>query len=58
MTETVACIQCGKMTDADMTMCCDGRECGCMGLPIHPPLCAECEKEFFNGGAGTEWEGI
>lgn len=20
------------------TMCCDGRECGCMGLPIDPPL--------------------
>lgn len=22
-------------------MCCDGRECGCMGMPIEPPVCSE-----------------
>ena len=22
--------------------CCDGRECGCMGLPIEPCWCEEC----------------
>jgi hypothetical protein len=22
--------------------CCDGSECGCMGLPVEPPLCPEC----------------
>ncbi|MBL3648417.1 hypothetical protein [Bacillus sp. RHFS10] len=49
MNETVPCIQCGKTTDA----CCDGYECGCKGLPIHPPLCEECEKDFFKEGAET-----
>lgn len=23
-------------------MCCDGRECGCMGRPIEPCWCDEC----------------
>jgi hypothetical protein len=23
-------------------MCCDGHGCGCMGLPLHPPLCFKC----------------
>lgn len=22
-------------------MCCNGRECGCMGMPIDPPICSE-----------------
>ena len=22
--------------------CCDGRECGCHGLPIEPPICNMC----------------
>ncbi len=22
-------------------MCCDGRECGCMGMPTEPPVCSE-----------------
>ncbi len=49
MSEIVPCIQCGKMTEADMTMCCDGYMCGCKGLPIQSPLCEECDKTFFEG---------
>lgn len=22
--------------------CCDGYQCGCMGLPINPPICDTC----------------
>lgn len=29
-------------------MCCDGRDCGCMGLPIDPILCSrECGEKLF-----------
>lgn len=27
--------------------CCDGRECGCMGLPNNPMLCDVCEEKAF-----------
>lgn len=27
--------------------CCDGRECGCMGLPIEPCICS---KECYEKG--------
>jgi len=26
--------------------CCDGRECGCMGLPIEPCWCDRCWKAW------------
>jgi hypothetical protein len=30
--------------------CCDGRECGCYGQPIEPPLCSkECTDRLFSG---------
>jgi hypothetical protein len=51
VSEIVPCIKCGKTINADVTMCCDGYMCGCMGLPVHPPLCEECEKAFFKEGA-------
>ena len=36
------CMVCGKpMPDYEPQGCCDGRECGCMGLPIEPPICSE-----------------
>lgn len=44
------CYCCGsKMTDEDHKnykprTCCNGNECGCMGLPIDPPLCVKCSK--------------
>lgn len=29
-------------------MCCSGRDCGCMGLPIEPILCsAKCGEKLF-----------
>ncbi len=46
------CYGCGKlMDDNDMAhwepmMCCNGQECGCMGLPINPPICIACESKF------------
>lgn len=26
--------------------CCDGRECGCMGLPITPCWCEDCWNRY------------
>lgn len=32
-----------KMSDWKPQYCCDGRQCGCYGQPIEPPICsAEC----------------
>ena len=38
------CFTCKKkMPDFEPQYCCDGRECGCHGMPIEPPICsAEC----------------
>ena len=33
-------------------MCCDGRECGCKGLPIDPPLCHELDLVILGGESG------
>lgn len=33
------CQICG--TEIEITMCCSGRECGCMGQPTEPPVCSE-----------------
>lgn len=33
------CDICG--TEIEVQMCCSGRECGCMGLPVEPPVCSE-----------------
>jgi len=44
------CVVCGKELpeDYEPVYCCDGTECGCMGLPVEPPLCsAECENKVF-----------
>lgn len=39
------CEICGK--EIDIKMCCNQRDCGCMGRPIDPPVCSEeCEKVF------------
>ena len=29
--------------------CCNGIECGCMGMAIEPCLCPVCEKQLFGG---------
>lgn len=35
------CDICGA--DIEVYMCCDGSMCGCMGMPVEPPVCStEC----------------
>lgn len=41
------CEICGA--EIEITMCCDGHNCGCMGLPIDPPVCSdECLEKYIN----------
>ena len=41
------CIVCG--VEIEIQMCCSGRECGCMGQPINPPICSyKCYDELMN----------
>ena len=41
------CIVCGN--EIEITMCCSGRDCGCMGQPTEPPVCSsECYDELMN----------
>lgn len=41
------CIVCGA--EIEVTMCCSGRDCGCMGQPTEPPVCSEkCHDELMN----------
>lgn len=40
------CYECGKVAAGyEPIFCCNDTECGCMGAPINPPICAECVKE-------------
>lgn len=35
--------------EIEVTMCCNGHECGCMGLPTEPPVCSEkCYDDFMS----------
>ncbi|GBF73157.1 hypothetical protein PA598K_01442 [Paenibacillus sp. 598K] len=45
------CIVCGvDVPDYEPEMCCSGYMCGCMGLPIEPPICSkECTEKAFGG---------
>lgn len=45
----LTCIVCGQpFRGEEPKMCCDGRECGCMGLPIDPVVCSEwCYQHGF-----------
>lgn len=38
------CMICGtEFEGEEPLMCCSGRDCGCMGMPIHPIVCSkEC----------------
>lgn len=40
------CEICGD--EIEVQMCCSGRDCGCLGLPVDPPICdkIECWTEF------------
>lgn len=33
------CDICGE--EIEVQMCCNGDQCGCMGLPVDPPVCSE-----------------
>jgi len=36
------CEVCGVFVEGfEYRMCCDGRECGCMGKPVEPCICSE-----------------
>ena len=44
------CILCGKdVKNYKPEYCCNGKECGCMGLPIEPPLCDDkkCQEKVY-----------
>lgn len=41
------CDVCG--TEIEVELCCSAFDCGCMGLPINPPVCSEkCYDIFFS----------
>lgn len=44
------CMVCGKeFWGKEPTMCCSGRECGCMGMPTEPIVCSEeCYDKLMN----------
>lgn len=43
------CMVCKGPLGYTPQMCCDGRECGCRGLPTEPPICSEeCYKKWEN----------
>jgi len=50
---TCRCMVCDKeFLDVEPQMCCSGRDCGCMGMPIEPVVCSEeCYNKlpFRNG---------
>lgn len=35
------CMVCGGDLGYEPQMCCSGRDCGCMGMPVDPPICSE-----------------
>jgi hypothetical protein len=36
------CMVCGnEFQGEEPTMCCSGRDCGCMGMPIDPVVCSD-----------------
>lgn len=45
------CELCGKpVKDYEPEYCCNGNECGCMGLPLEPCYCSqECLDAIMNG---------
>jgi hypothetical protein len=39
---TLTCMVCNKEFEGEEPkMCCSGRDCGCMGMPIDPIVCSE-----------------
>jgi hypothetical protein len=41
------CMVCGEDLGYEPQMCCSGHQCGCMGMPVDPPICSkECHEEW------------
>ena len=51
------CVVCGKeVPDYEPVYCCNGRDCGCNGLPVEPCLCSkECEDKVI-GTVGSQFQ--
>jgi hypothetical protein len=47
------CMICKKdMPEYKPEYCCNGMGCGCLGLPIDPPVCSDkCHEKLLNIGA-------
>ena len=54
--KTWTCVICGKeVPDYKPIYCCDGSQCGCMGLPIEPCLCSkECAEWLYRSTTDEE----
>lgn len=48
---TNSCMVCGtEFEGEEPKMCCSGRDCGCMGMPVEPIVCSsECYEKLING---------
>ena len=46
--QPATCLNCGTEIDYEPEYCCNGRECGCMGKPLEPPVCEECWDMVMN----------
>lgn len=47
------CVICGR--EIEIRRCCGGKDCGCMGLPIDPPVCSKkCEEKYKDELRNTE----
>lgn len=46
----LSCMVCGtKFMGPEPQMCCSGRDCGCMGMPVDPIVCSEdCYNKLTN----------
>jgi len=45
------CLICSKpVPEYEPKFCCNGSDCGCMGVPTNPCVCSdECAKALFDG---------
>lgn len=45
------CDFCGRLITVEKhhesEYCCDGRMCGCYGMPTNPVFCTPCERKFY-----------
>lgn len=53
MTQLIPCSSCGDPISLpegqEPQYCCDGRECGCLGMPINIIFCKNCWDNLFEG---------